>query len=170
MLQASEQFAAPPDTGTTSGQAGFVFGYKNGGDYWLWARDMNGTANIYHVYHGVSTQVATVSYAAPVPGTAAGAGFAGGWAFSEYAPGYSFGTAGFPSGRIGFYTNVAGTTFSAFSSYECAPVRLNGRWINDSDYSVNTAAGNGMTLLAGGATQYRTILWKIWRMIRGRRE
>ena len=67
-------------------------------------------------------------------------------------------TGGFPSGRIGFYTTVAGTAFSAFSSYECAPVRLNGQWINDSAFSVNTAAGNGLTLPTEPVTGYRLIL------------
>ena len=142
----------------TSGQAGLVFGYKSGAEYWLYARDMNGTANIYHVQNGVSTQVASTSYPAPVAGVATGAGYAGGWSFSEYAPGYSFGSDGFPSGQIGFYTTVAGTTFTAFSSYECAPVRLSGRWLNDSHFGTNTTAGNGLTLPAGNITNYRLIL------------
>ncbi len=108
--------------------------------------------------NGTQSLVATTSATAPVPGAAASAAYASGWAFSAYSPTYSFGSSGFPSGRIGFYTNIAGVKFSAFSSYEDAPVHLAGRWINDSHFTANAAAGNGLTLPAGNITNYRLLL------------
>ncbi len=93
-----------------------------------------------------------------IDGRHTSAGYIGGWSFSEYAPPYSFGSSGFPSGRIGYYTTIAGVAFSGFESPEAAPVHLNGRWINDSGYAVNVAGGNGLTLSAGGPTEYNNIL------------
>ena len=71
---------------------------------------------------------------------------------------HSLGSSGFPSGRIGFYTTIAGTAFSYFSSFEQAPVHLDGHWINDSHYSASIPAGSSLILPSGEITQYRTIL------------
>ncbi len=144
-------------TGTTTGQIGLVFGYKSGADYWLWARDMAGTANIYHVVSGSKNLISTLSYPAPTPGVASSSGMLNGWGYSYNVPSCNFGSSGFPSGRIGLYTTIPNAVFSSFQSVDQADVHVAGRWWNPGVFSVD-ATQSKLSLPAGLGTVYNPIL------------
>ncbi len=144
-------------SGTSSGQIGLVFGYKSGGDYWLQVVDMAGSLKICHVLNGTLTVLATQSITPPTAGTPTGVSFNGGWGYDFANPAYSFGSAGFPSGKIGLYTTVANTAFSAFSSIDEADVRVAGRWISQGIFSVSTSQSK-LDLAAGAGTGFNPIL------------
>ncbi len=117
-------------TGTTTGQFGFVLGYKSGADYWLWAEDMAGSANLYHVVSGSKNLISTTSNSAPTPGVARTFGLLNGRGYLRNVPAYNFGSSGFPSGRIGLYSTISGAVFTTFESVDEADVHVAGRWLN----------------------------------------
>lgn len=118
-------------SGATSGQAGLVFGYKSGADYWLRVFDLasGGSMKVYHVVNGTKTleDTASVSVAANTDLTLSHAATRGALLLPNA---YSF-ASGYPSGKVGLYTTVANTEFDNFKIYSDAQTRdLAGRWIS----------------------------------------
>jgi hypothetical protein len=129
-MQAYTRFTYPSTT--TSGQIGFVFGYKSGADYWLWVGDIatNDTV-LYHVVNGTRTSVASNYfgqvhyYGCPLYMSCRRGMF-------QYELQYATAiSGGFPSGRWGVYTTVANTVFTSYQSWDEAQSRdMAGRWTN----------------------------------------
>ena len=99
-------------TGATTGQAGLVFGYRSEADYHVRVIDLGAQqVRDYHVVNGVKTLLASSGY-----GVAAGQKkvvrldfmpHEGGWLpFTDFPD-------GFPSGRVGLFSNVANVKFDA---------------------------------------------------------
>lgn len=113
----------------TSGQAGVVFGYKSANDYWLAVLDLDQNHKLYRVINGARILVASQSASVGAGSTESYYFTPNTRSFADY-PDASL-TDGYPSGRVGLYTNVAGTRFESISLYSDAfPTDVGGRWIN----------------------------------------
>ncbi len=141
--QNSGPFCASMDTtvpdGVTSGQYGYVFGYKSINDYWLNVNDLSDGHNYtYHVTEGFKELEFTDIFADNSFCSDADTwwNIGGQGAFTD----------GFPSGRVGLFTNVSGMKFNHVSFWPNASKRdLAGRWDNyKSNVSKSGSAGNGI--------------------------
>ena len=124
-------------TGATSGQAGFVFGYKSPNDYWMYVADLDQHVYMYHVVNGAKTQISAAS-----AGVSAGTSI---WLafnadrYSSNQPWFTHLADGFPSGKVGLVCNhinnldsTRPVSFFAFYCEVATPrVDIGGRWESD---------------------------------------
>lgn len=114
-------------SGATVGQMGVVFGYKSAGDYWLNVADIAAQQRrVYHVVGGTRTLVQSVA----ITVTANSPLYL--QRFGERRR-INLGTVsdGFPSGRVGLYSNINNARFNYLATYASTDDgRTAGRWIN----------------------------------------
>ena len=117
-------------SGTSSGQAGFVFGYKSPNDYWLYVIDFAAQKRrIYQVVDGVQGAVLDEKNQSISAGS--GKKFDADFfrsALDDYF--YDF-PGGCPSGRVGYYSNLANVLFDYSQAADYSTARdMAGRWDN----------------------------------------
>ncbi|QNN21540.1 RHS repeat-associated core domain-containing protein [Planctomycetales bacterium ZRK34] len=115
------------DAQASNGQAGIVFGYKSSADYWLQVYDLDNSQKLYHVVNGNKGSVVASFSATVNPGSEYWL-YGGGKRGSVQLPAYDF-PGGFPSGRVGLYTNVVNTQFRIFYNFpDSETTNSMGRW------------------------------------------
>ncbi|MCC6680525.1 MAG: hypothetical protein IT445_06440 [Phycisphaeraceae bacterium] len=132
-------------SGAGSGQAGFVFGYQSANSYWLLVNDLgDDTRKLYYVDSGSKTLMASTSSAGITANTWEELVLSSRRGTLEKLVPYNF-TDGFPSGRIGLWTNCDETQFAGIQVVDNAyKSDMLGRLAN---YSANAdAIGGGLTL------------------------
>ena len=121
-------------SGATTGEAGYVFGYKSSDDYWLQVVNLGtGKLGWYHVVDG--DKGAMLSSSNKLGGSlvwlthAAKADVVGRWPWSWLPLDGSVLSGGYPSGRVGLYSNVAGVKFDFVGVWdEGTPQPSTPRW------------------------------------------
>ena len=168
--------------GTTTGQAGVVFGFKSITDYWLKVYDAaDSKIKIIHVHDIAGTITKDVKYEATstvkTDGTTNHGTFLAGKNSSVYNAPYADINGGFPTGKMGLYTTVAGVEFDYLKiALQSRPGNYLSRWDNfssgqngssswyaDKDQhftaaSINTGWQNAMLLRGFRSNNYRVTM------------
>lgn len=118
-----------PTAGASTAVAGIVFGYKSPNDYWVKAVDRpNEGVAIYHIVNGAATLIGFED--GDVGQNPLSLQLSGRRGSDAVEPAQNI-TNGFPSGRVGLFSNTADTKFNYFIAHPNeTSTDLAGRWIN----------------------------------------
>ena len=148
------QMQARVEFTTAGGQAGLVFGYKSDTDYWLLIADeANDKREMYHVH--LVDSVLTKELVASVNAT-----YNTGTEYTVFVGGVSNGnltgpihtfTDGFPSGRVGIWTNSTDVEFNWFFAVDNARLNpLTDRWVSPvSNRIIDTSGDDRLSIVNG---------------------
>ncbi len=157
-LQATVTLRFP--SGTTAGQAGLVFGYQSGANYWLRVLDLDAQeVRVYHVLNGAKTLHDAQAYTLAADtdlSVEASSKRQSLWMPSVL--GFAAGE-GYPAGQVGLFTTVANTQFDDYQLYDDAQYRaLGDRWMSFSAAAALNATDDRLELSASPASPGSPVL------------
>jgi RHS repeat-associated protein len=126
-------------SGATTGQAGWIYGYKSISDYWVRLYDIGSqTMCVYQVENGTKTLISSSSTTVST-GTAYPLHAASTRGESLYPWGVSYDD-GCPSGKVGVFSNITGVKFDSPNVQDAIPATpLLGRWDSHGGLAVNAS-------------------------------
>jgi RHS repeat-associated protein len=165
---------------TTTGRAGYVFGFVDEDNYWLHVAELVddggttiGQEKIIKVVNGIETELTNLTWTNPDIVTAAASGgtytlVSGGRRYAVRCGPMKNLAEGYPPGLVGLYSSTSAVTFQDFTVYDNALSRdLGPRWVSyalGGENRLHGAFANGVLNLVpdAAATTHPTFIKGLW--------